>query len=193
MKHAFLLLIFTCAFAAGDAFAAEATVSVAPAKLILRPTTFDDTSGWQLLLLSVSNRTNRKWHFSNFYESWSPILLSATGEVAHPGMARDATRSPQRTDYPLIKPGQQTTAKRGCRVIRTEQGLWLILGDGTGGEFSTAVTPGDYKLSISYRAQTDGSPLFRLATERFGIERAQVWQGWIMSNWIDITIREEAK
>ena len=35
--------------------------------------------------------------------------------------------------------------------------------------------------------------LCRIATERFGVERTQVWNGWIMSNWIDITIREEGK
>jgi hypothetical protein len=191
VKATILLVLPICALTAAAALAGEAVVSVTPAKLTLHPTALDDSSGGQSMVLSVSNRTDREWHFSNFYESWAPILLSPSGEVAQLGMARDATRTPQVTDYPVLKPNQRASAKRWCRVIRTEKGTVLLISDGTGGDFSRTVTPGEYRLSVSYRAQTDG-PLFRLATERFGFERSQTWTNWSVSNWIRITIRDKA-
>jgi hypothetical protein len=63
----------------------------------------------------------------------------------------------------------------------------LGISDGTGGSFRGAVEPGHYKLAISYRPRVEGF-LFDLGVKEFGVTPSSVWQGWQMSNWIDIRI-----
>ena len=170
--------------------ASEPLITVAPSQLNLHPSEPEDQTAWRSITLSISNRTARKWRVSNFYDSWKPVLLSERqrGElVPISSGGRDATKWPKSTDFPHLAPGERAVAKRYFRLDRFETGLVVTFADGTGGIAGFAVTPGRYKLCVSYQADLD-SPLFQIAAERFGLKAAEVWPGWQMSNWIDIVI-----
>ncbi len=190
MKPLLLLLLLINSVIATGVSAAEAVVSIAPQKVRLVAATLANSPS-ERLTFSISNRTGRNWRFSRFYESWSPILVSATGVVTQLRWSRDATRFARLTDYPLLKSGQRATTERFCRVSRDKEGLFFSIGDGTGGIFSGAVVPGDYKFAISYRVDPDGH-LLKRALGDFGFDVHAVWSGWVMSNWMDLTIRDDA-
>jgi hypothetical protein len=171
-------------FLSGRISAEEPVVSLGPTKLTLHPDVV------QRLVLAIRNKTKRGWRFCRFYDSWSPLLMQEGGLPIQFRHARDATLPPSRNDYPLLSYGHSAKRTCGCELIRENGVLDLVIGDPTGGAFSSAeeMKPGRYKLCISYQVNMkDGMPSL-FSVESIGVERGEVWPGWQMSNWIDVII-----
>jgi len=162
-------------------------VLLGPERVTLHPTKRSGPGSGMPLYLSIVNSTGHTRRFSNFYESWSPILMSEDGgTIAMPLGGRDVTFPPTPGDYPWIRPGRRATAKRGCILEIVGDKFVFSIGEETGSEFSAAVTPGHYKLCVSYRARVGEGTLFWMAIERFNAKPQEIWPGWQMSNWIDV-------
>jgi len=91
----------------------------------------------------------------------------------------------------VLKPGQSATKQIQCIDLETNDVHGFGITDGIGGWIGFTTKPGKYKLCIRYQLPPP-KPRTMLDdwSDKFSLKRSDFWQGWTVSNWIDIVIRD---
>lgn len=184
-----LVFAFVVSVRAESNLTEKPVVTISPASVELAVSSADaENHEPQFLELTVFNRTASEWKFNKFFDCWSPILASEAGVISHLGLSRDGTRRPTASEFPTLAPGESATVKMPFKLVHHEKKIVIVFYDSTGGQFFTPISPGNYKLCIFYRPQA-GNHLLQSATEHYALKLDGLWEGWAMSDWIDIHIK----
>jgi hypothetical protein len=196
VRNGFALLAFT--LTVNVAHAGEKQAKREP-KIILSPAelTFETPSEpngfgkFQPVHFTLTNLTGTTQRFCRFYACWSPIIVQKDGGVLHVARrARDATRVADSSIYPLVGPGKSIDTKPSWGLRNSDAGALLSFNDFTGTMWSYGpMAPGDYKACLSYRFDVARDPIvIGWGLEALHLKPAQIYSGWVMSNWIHIKV-----